>query len=39
LLFILGPEEGAAFLRRHGYEVSALFVMSDGRIVRHGSRF
>ena len=32
-LFVLGPDKGRAFLDRHGFGVSVLFVMSDGRKV------
>lgn len=38
-LFVLGPEEGFAFLRRHGYTASVLFILRDGSRRANDNRF
>jgi thiamine biosynthesis lipoprotein len=38
-LFVLGPEAGFAFLRRHGYTASVLFILRDGRRRTNDNRF
>ena len=38
-LFVLGPESGLAFIDKHGYSVSVLFIMKDGREIRNDARF
>lgn len=38
-LFVLGPEEGLAFLKRRGDDVSVFFLMKDGRRVVNDARF
>lgn len=38
-LFVLGPEEGLAFMARHGYRASVLFIMNDAREIRNDARF
>jgi len=38
-LFVLGPEEGLAFMGRNGYKASVFFVMKDGREIRNDARF
>jgi len=38
-LFVLGPDEGLAFMDRNRYKASVLFVMKDGREIRNDARF
>ena len=37
-LFVLGPDEGRAFLDRSGFDAEAFFIMKDGRRIRFASR-